>query len=93
MNLASLLYQLGLPGEKSAMIRNFVETNHIELNTFVIVSKKKMLETDLSPNNPHIEWIQSGELVEKDQINPNTFFFAIMDGCGVGKVIVVPDPA
>ena len=91
MNINSILHQLSLKNENSIMIRTFVEMNHLEINTFIVISKRKMLENDLSPNSPRIAWIQDGELVEKNQINPDEFFFAITDGCGYGKLIVVPD--
>ena len=92
MNLSSLLHQISLEQKQSEMIREYVEANHIEINTFIVISRKKMLENDLSPDSPRIDWIQSGELIEKNQIKSNLFFFAIMDGCGMGKVLVIPDP-
>lgn len=92
MTITELRYCLSLPGRYMRMIEKFLTDNHIEFDSFAIVSRNLLFETEFNPNPLRIAWVQDGELVEESQIQKDKFFFQIVDSLASEKCIIVPVP-
>ena len=92
MTLSNLICLSSLKKNQSEMIGRFLKANQMEISTFVIVNKSKLLEHDLSPESERTFFVQSGHRIEQAKIKPEKFFFALMPGCSNGYIIILPNP-
>lgn len=91
MKISTLIYEAGLSSTEAKMVERFLKNNNMELSTYVIVNPNSLLKHVDDPGAPKTIFVQAGHRIDQNKINPNKFFFALMNGCSKEYTIIIPD--